>query len=128
MGLFSRTRSGVTQASFTPVDGEQLFVGEMSYQPHLTNLLVGLGYSTASLTTCTQPVSETFVARLVPEPRNPHDPNAVAVQIEGRTAAYLSRANAARYRAAFRSQTGEMRVVLWVKPQGKGIVSVWPER
>ncbi|MEN6543043.1 HIRAN domain-containing protein [Parvibaculum sp.] len=39
-------------------------------------------------------------ALLVPEPTNPHDHNAVAVQIFGHTVGYLSRPNAARYRAA----------------------------
>jgi hypothetical protein len=38
-----------------------------------------------------------FDALLVPEPQNSHDPNAVAVQIEGRTVGYLGREDAARY-------------------------------
>ena len=36
-------------------------------------------------------------AALVPEPDNPHDPNAVMVQIEGRLVGYLSRADAVAY-------------------------------
>jgi len=31
------------------------------------------------------------VATFVPEPHNPHDPNAIAVQIDGRLVGYLSR-------------------------------------
>lgn len=31
------------------------------------------------------------VATFVPEPENPHDPNAIAVQIDGRLVGYLSR-------------------------------------
>jgi hypothetical protein len=34
---------------------------------------------------------------LVPEPDNPHDPNAVRVEIDGRKVGYLSRVDAARY-------------------------------
>ena len=36
-------------------------------------------------------------AALVPEPSNPHDPNAVMVQIDGRLVGYLSRAAAVAY-------------------------------
>ena len=38
-------------------------------------------------------------ALLVLEPENPHDPNAVRVEIDGALIGYLSRDNAARYRA-----------------------------
>lgn len=37
------------------------------------------------------------VAALVPEPDNPHDPNAVMVQIDGRLVGYLARADAVAY-------------------------------
>jgi hypothetical protein len=37
------------------------------------------------------------VAALVPEPANPHDPNAIAVQIDGRLVGYLSREENARW-------------------------------
>ena len=128
MGLFSRKRSDTSSvAAFTPVDGEQLFVGEQSYQPALIGLLQGRGHAPESLKNCSKAVSESFVADLVPDPGNAYDPNAVAVSIEGRTVAYLSRGNAARYRTAFRAQRGVMAVVLWVKARGKGIVSVWPD-
>lgn len=127
MGIFSRKRNE-TQAVFTPVEGEQLFVGEKSYQAALIGLLKGRGHLPESLATCSKPLSESFVAHLVPEPDNSYDSNAVAVHIDGRTVAYLSRANAARYRGAFRSQRTQMAVVLWVKAGGKGIVSVWPDR
>ena len=36
-------------------------------------------------------------AVLVPEPANPHDPNAVMVQIDGRLVGYLPRADAVAY-------------------------------
>jgi hypothetical protein len=38
------------------------------------------------------------VAELVPEPGNPHDPNAISVQIEGRLVGYLSRDENTRWR------------------------------
>jgi hypothetical protein len=128
MGLFSRKRSETrSEASFTPVDGEQLFVGEQSYQAALHVLLRGRGHKPEAFESCPAAVSESFVARLVPEPDNPYDPNAVAVHVDSRIVAYLSRGNAARYRRAFGTQHGEMPVALWVKPRAKGIVSVWPD-
>ena len=39
-----------------------------------------------------------FVATLVREPRNPHDPNAVAVKANRKTVGYLPRAEAVKYR------------------------------
>jgi len=42
------------------------------------------------------------VAALVPEPENPHDRNAVRVEIEGRLVGYLPRAAARSYRALLR--------------------------
>jgi hypothetical protein len=39
-------------------------------------------------------------AALVPEPDNPHDPNAIQVTIGGRLVGYLSREDAVRYRPA----------------------------
>ena len=41
-----------------------------------------------------------FLARLVPEPDNPSDPNAIAVYGEGRQIGHLSREDAARYCSA----------------------------
>jgi hypothetical protein len=41
----------------------------------------------------------TVEARLVLEDTNPHDANAVRVEIDGKLIGYLSRENAARYRA-----------------------------
>lgn len=128
MGLFSRKRRDApTEASFTPVDGEQLFVGEKSYQPALIDLLEGRGHPAEALENCPRPISESFVAQLVPEPNNPYDSNAVAVQIGSQTVAYLSRQNAARYRGAFGTRVGEIGAVIWVKQRSKGIVSVWPD-
>jgi hypothetical protein len=129
VGLFSRkSKQGPTGATFTPIDGEQMFVGEKAYQSFLIALLSSRGHSSTSLAGIHQPISESFVARLVPEVGNPYDANAVAVHIDGRTVAYLSRGNAARWRAAYGTSQAESPVVLWVKVRGEGIVSVWPDR
>ncbi|WP_394163676.1 hypothetical protein [Galactobacter valiniphilus] len=42
-------------------------------------------------------IRENLTATLVPEPENPHDSNAVAVQLGGRTAGYLGRDDAREY-------------------------------
>jgi hypothetical protein len=44
-----------------------------------------------------EPVRHSARAALVPEPANPHDPNAVMVLIEDRHVGYLSREDAVRY-------------------------------
>jgi hypothetical protein len=43
------------------------------------------------------PVRREVDAALVPEPTNPHDPNAVRVEIDGELVGYLSREDAVRY-------------------------------
>lgn len=45
-------------------------------------------------------------AALVPEPDNPHDPNAVAVQIEGRPVGYLERDEAVRWQPIAQAVAG----------------------
>jgi hypothetical protein len=42
------------------------------------------------------------VATLVPEPKNPHDRNAIAIQVNGETVGYLARAVAVRYQPVVR--------------------------
>jgi hypothetical protein len=46
-------------------------------------------------------------ATLVPEPTNQHDPNAVRVEIDGRTVGYLPRAKASEYRSMLGLQEGQ---------------------
>lgn len=129
MGLFNRKKIATSQdAWFVQVEGEQLFVGELSYQTALVELLESRGYAQEDLTDRGRPVSESFTARLVPERNNHYDANAVVVQIDNKTVAYLSRGNAARYRTAFGTRPSEVAVVLWVKARAAGIVSVWPAR
>lgn len=65
-------------------------VGESHYQPALKALAAGRqrDYEAVSVR-----------AVLIPESDNPHDKNAVRVEIEGHKVGYLSRADAKRYRA-----------------------------
>lgn len=44
-----------------------------------------------------EPVRHAVRAALVPEPTNPHDPNAVTVLVDGELVGYLSREDALRY-------------------------------
>lgn len=105
MGLFDRLKairesaraglgaSPVPQA--TPVsahlhagDDDLEIVGEASYQDALWAVCGG---------SIGEPIRHSVVAVLVPEPRNPHDPNAIAVQIDGHLVGYLAREDAVLY-------------------------------
>lgn len=70
-----------------------------------TELVAAVGesnYQSALITLCGsqrwEHVAFDCVAALVPEPDNPHDPNAIAVQVQGHLVGYLSRAEARAYR------------------------------
>jgi hypothetical protein len=63
-------------------------VGELAYQDALWRLCAG---------TIGDRVRCHIVAVLVPEPMNPYDANAIAVQIDGEVVGYLSRATAQEY-------------------------------
>jgi hypothetical protein len=91
------------EAEFTLVEGEQLFVGESRHAEALHDLLDGR-YPYAP-----------FTARLVPERNNPHDSNAVRVEIDGHTVAHLSRANAIAYRLAAGSKIAELPVIIYAR-------------
>jgi len=63
-------------------------VGELAYQDVLWRLSGG---------TVGDRIRRHIVAVLVPEPTNPYDANAIAVQIDGQVVGYLSRATAQEY-------------------------------
>ena len=71
-----------------PGDYDFDIVGEASYQQEL-EAIVG----------CRDDDSAEYMtqARLLPEPTNPYDENAICVTIEGKTIGYLSRKNAVEY-------------------------------
>lgn len=62
--------------------------GESHYQEALREIV--------GTTTATEVAVDTE-ALLVPEPSNPHDPNAVMVQIDGKLVGYLPRGDAVAY-------------------------------
>lgn len=70
-------------------------VGESNYQEELEEIAGGRRRHGVDLE---------ITARLRPEDENPHDPQAVAVEIDGRKVGYLSRADA----RLFRRQAGEL--------------------
>lgn len=92
MGLFRRL-FGVPEAEDDPrairvtvTQSERLsVVGESFYQPAL---LAVTGAAAG------EEVRHDCIAELVPEPENPHDPNAVKVMIEGQQVGHLSRSDA----------------------------------
>ncbi|WP_164887553.1 HIRAN domain-containing protein [Paenirhodobacter populi] len=93
--------------------------------------IVGESYYQDALAAIAGPKTEGGVehvctARLVPEPSNPHDPNAVAVHIGGRKVGHLSRLAAAHW-VGMLSRTGSAGVTLeadamiiggWKRPNG----------
>ncbi len=58
------------------------------------------------------PVAYECLAALVPEPSNPHDPNAAMVQVDARLVAYLSRADAVAYRPAVQAAAASRQVIV----------------
>jgi hypothetical protein len=101
MGLLDRLRggrrgsSGPAQVEATAISMSLLcghedleVVGELAYQDALWRLSGG---------TVGDRVRCHIVAVLVPEPTNPYDANAIAVQIEGQVIGYLPRATAQEY-------------------------------
>jgi hypothetical protein len=100
MGLLDRLRGGrassvparleTTSVSVSLLGGQDDLevVGELAYQDGLWRLSGG---------TLGDRIRRHIVAVLVPEPTNPYDANAIAVQIDGQVVGYLSRATAQEY-------------------------------
>src|SRR6266480_2211819 len=95
MGLLDRLRSGrreasastrqeATAVSVSVLGGQDDLevVGELAYQDTLWRLSGG---------TLRDRIRRQIVAVLVPEPTNPYDANAIAVQIDGQVIGYLPR-------------------------------------
>ncbi|MCA9831758.1 MAG: HIRAN domain-containing protein [Dehalococcoidia bacterium] len=91
-GLFKRRESSDSKsAQATLYEGNTTLevVGESRYQDDIWRIVGGRRSGG---------VRHPVLAVLRPEPNNKFDPNAIAVQVEGRTIGYLSRDVAARYR------------------------------
>lgn len=80
-----RARPPAPTSNFEP---RLSIVGESHYQP----ALLAITGSSAG-----QEVAHDCIAELLPEPTNPHDPNAVMVRVEGKCVGYLSRQNAVEF-------------------------------
>lgn len=113
--LWSRARRrGVDEPVHLPGPGTYEFdiVGEASYQGALEQLCGGR----------TEESAEHFAqAVLLLEDSNPHDNQAVRVDIQGHTVGYLSRKDARSYRAQLR-KLGHRRIACWCNAK---IVGGW---
>jgi hypothetical protein len=100
MGFFDRMRGqepirdmggGQIEVSAVMLNGGGTVevVGEASYQAELDRICGGR---------CEDGHNREVMAALVPEPSNPYDENAVAIQVDGMRVGYLSRADALAYR------------------------------
>jgi hypothetical protein len=103
MGLLDRLmggRSEMPAVSVSLLDGQDDLevVGELAYQAALWRLCSGAPGDR---------VRHDIVAVLVPEPTNPYDANAIAVQIDGQLVGYLSRATAQEYLVGLKNLMSE---------------------
>jgi len=90
--LFGRRRNSNKGSLLIRGEGDFLFeiVGERNYQEILDAVCGGK---------CTDGHEKLIAVTLIPEPTNPHDRNAVKVDMAGHTVGYLSRADARDYLA-----------------------------
>ena len=135
MGLFDRLRStrnsskgpvGVAVSAYLhPGDEDLEVVGESYRQDAL--------WSMCSSTPGDR-VRHEVVALLLPEPQNPHDPNAIAVHIDGGLVGYLARDTAVQYGpgllALMARCGGHVALPGWVvgggyREDGLGMLGVW---
>jgi len=80
----------------TPGEFDLAVVGESHYQKALDEICGGK---------TEEGHQRNIEAQLIPEPKNPHDKNAVRVEIAGQTVGYLSQGKALRYAEAFGPKT-----------------------
>jgi len=89
--------------------------------------IVGESYRQDALQRLWRGPDFTYTANMVPEANNPHDPNAVRVEVEGTQVGYLSRATAKAYRN--RMGDGACQVpVHFVKGGSEGTIGVFAGR
>jgi HIRAN domain len=94
----------VAQEVFLEGDDLVRVVGVSHYQPAIR---AACG---AAAATSDQPVRVECRATLVPEPDNPHDPQAIAVHVDGQTVGYLARDEHPRWRDIVETLAGHGRV------------------
>jgi HIRAN domain len=122
MGLFRRRRErsvevvDVTPQVWVTMEERIEVVGESHYQPAIRAACGWKGSEHDTLFEC--------MAEFVPEPTNPHDPNAIMVKVDGRQVGYLSRRDAAEYgayisQAILQQGTGMCRAVIAGRANGE---------
>lgn len=142
MGLFDRLRAARAATSAPPAPSPsatavtvtaQLFggdddleiVGEASYQDALWTICRGAEGDR---------IRHQIVAVLVPEPQNPHDPNAIAVQVDGHVVGYFARDVAVHYGSGLESLMSQCGGYVALRgvivgggyyPDGPGRLGVW---
>lgn len=133
MGLFDRFRSGGSAGATTvsaylyPGDEDLEVVGESYRQDTLWSICSSAPGDR---------VRHEVVALLVPDPQNPHDPNAIAVHVDGGLVGYLARDTAVQYgpglHALMARCDGQVALPGWVVGGGYrddrlGMLGVWLE-
>lgn len=142
MGLFDRLRAASAPTATGPPsppsattvtaqlysgDDDLEIVGEASYQDALWTICRGAEGDR---------VRHQVVAVLVPEPQNPHDSNAIAVQVDGFVVGYFARDVAARYGPGLQSLMAQCGGYVALQglivgggyyPDGPGRLGVWLE-
>jgi hypothetical protein len=127
VGLFSRRGKKAAQWFAVVVESQrdQEVVGEAQYQGVLERLAGGRSDLSANV-----PVS----CVLLPEPHNPHDANAVAIQVDGATVGYLPRKDAAAFSPCLRAALVRHEIVQcsglivggWENgPEDRGHFGIW---
>jgi HIRAN domain len=141
IGLLDRLRHGrsstsaeqLTEAPSATAVTARLFggdddlevVGEASYQSALWSICGGVQGDQ---------IRHPIVALLVPEPQNPYDPNAIAIQIDGHVVGYLSRDVAQQYGPGLQSLMARSDGYVALRgvivgggyyPDGPGRLGVW---
>lgn len=123
-GAASKTGSAVAAQLFSGSEDLEL-VGEASFQDALWSI---------ARSRPGDRVRHEAVAALVPEPQNPHDANAISVQIDGRVVGYFAREMAVAYGPGLRAlmeQTGgyiALEAVIvggGIRADGPGKLGVW---
>jgi rubrerythrin len=132
MGLLDRLKGGRAETPAVSVSllggqDDLEVVGELAYQAALWRLCSGAPGDR---------VRHDIVAVLVPEPTNPYDANAIAVQIDGQLVGYLSRATAQEYLPGLKNLMSERGGYIAVRgvivgggyyDDGPGRLGVWLE-
>ena len=102
MGLFNRRRHPASESPAPSVQRVDVVIFDGAECSELVAVVGESNYQDAIRSICGshewEDVSFDCVAVLLPEPSNPHDPNAVMVQIDACRVGYLSRTDAVGYR------------------------------